>query len=107
MNLHLGVYFAFSGPLNDLQPLVEDVAKTMIERGFGVDVESDNLNTLLVLKESDIGSWVNVNDFAKNLLENSILVVVPANPKREVEDEHSRNQREASRVDSGRSSRED
>jgi hypothetical protein len=86
MNLHLGIYFTYSGPLDDLNPLVGEIGKLMIERGYGVDIESDNLTTLLILKESDIGKWVDPSDFAKSLLDGALVAVVPANGKSDEEE---------------------
>lgn len=75
MNIGIHTYISFSGPANELEPLVRDIAEAVIRHGYGVN--SDHLTSLIVLKESEIGSFVNAQDFAKSVVRDSFGVIIP------------------------------
>lgn len=77
MNIIIETYVNFSGPANDLSPLVEKISQAVVECGYGVDEEYDALTALIVVKESDIGAYESSDDFAKTLIKNSLAVVIP------------------------------
>lgn len=77
MNILVETYVNFSGPANDLAPLVEKISQAVIESGYGVHPEYDALTALIVVRESDILAFENPADFAKTISRNSLAIVIP------------------------------
>lgn len=81
MNIGIYTYIRFSGPTTELEPLVRDFAEALVRNGFGVT--DDNLTSLIVLKETELGSFVNPSDFAKSVVRDSFGVIVPEGKEEE------------------------
>jgi len=79
LNVQANIYFTFSGQAQELEPFLSDLVKVVVEHGFGVT--EDNLNSLIVFKESERGHWENPGDFAKSLVQNAISVIIPIKEK--------------------------
>ena len=84
MNIEIRTFVNFSGPAIDLHDLIEAISNAVIDNGFGVDPDRDDLTALIVVRESDIGSYEDSNDFVKSVLNNSISIVIPV--KEEVDE---------------------
>jgi hypothetical protein len=82
MNVAATIYFQFSGPAQDLADFVSDLSDVVVKNGFGC--EGDHLVSVITLKESDIGHFVDVNDFAKSVTQNSLVVVIPQKEETDV-----------------------
>lgn len=77
MNLHLGVYLRFSGPTEELRPLLEKIGTALIEEGYGSDKEADVLNSMIVVSESKFGRYEKPKDFLESVLSQGLIVVIP------------------------------
>jgi hypothetical protein len=82
MNVAATIYFRFSGSAQELEPFVSELSDVVVKNGFGC--EGDHLASLIVLKESDIGHFVDVNDFVKSVIQNSLAIVVPQKEEADV-----------------------
>lgn len=81
MNIGIHTYIRFGGPTTELEPLIRDFAEALIRHGYGVT--DDHLTSLIVLKESEIGSFLNPTDFAKSVVRDSFGVIVPEGKEEE------------------------
>lgn len=79
MNVAITTYIRYSGPVSELDPILKDISGAVIRNGYGVDVETDSLVSLITVTESPIGSFDDVNDFAKAVVRDAITVIVPTN----------------------------
>lgn len=77
MNVHIGTYIRYSGPVEELKSLLEKIGNAVIEEGFGSDPDQDVAKSLITLENSAIYQWEDPLDFTRALIDRAIVVVVP------------------------------
>ena len=77
MNLEVRVFFNYAGPAPELEPLLSDLTDVMLAHGYGTEWETDALNSLIVLRESDVTNYDHPEDFVKSVMKNTLSIIVP------------------------------
>lgn len=78
MNVKIASYIMFEGHVEELHPLLDDIADALVKHGFGNDEEDDSIiKSLVVLSESDIGNKMTADEFAKMTVQSAYTVLIP------------------------------
>lgn len=86
MNIEIKTLVTFSGPAPELEPLVRGIVNAVIEHGYANQESSEDLVSLVILKNSGRGNFINAEDFVVSVAQDAITVVMPM----EVDDEAER-----------------
>jgi hypothetical protein len=102
MNVQVGVYLAYSGELEGLKPLIEDILDKLVANGYAVNTNDPDaaLSAVVVVKESTYGEYSDGTRFLKDATKDAWLVVIPT--KEEDSGEGSNDQSVGGREDQRR-----
>ena len=77
MNIQISVFIPFSGATEGLDPIVSALAKTLVDLGYGVKKDSDELVSLITVDESELSEWSTTTDFAAHLMRTAPMWGIP------------------------------
>lgn len=79
MNIQINVFVDFSGPFEELYPLVDKIEDAVVECGYGVDEVTDVLKSLITVTPSRLSEFSDASSFARSLVHESALIAIPQN----------------------------
>lgn len=78
MNVQISTFVDFSGPIQELDPLLEALTEAVVNCGYGnTDEDEAATRSLITVTPSEIEQYEDATDFAKSLLKSASIIIIP------------------------------